>query len=238
MRLILVEDDPVLASAVRSLFDQLHTLDIAQDLRSARQLVRIHQYQLAILDLNLPDGNGQTLCQDLHKKDPSLSILILTGTLAGETAASLLECGADDYLRKPFHGHELTARVQALLRRAHPPEPALLSVANLTLNTHNHIAKRDNQTLHLRRKEFLILEYLMQNCGAALTRGMILRHVWDGKGDPFPNTVDVHIKNLRDQVDRPFAYPLIHTVPGIGYTLCDRSQSIHQSSLKRREVVI
>jgi len=224
MRILLVEDDSSLADSLVALLEEHYAISAAKNLKTARKLLATYTYELIILDLTLPDGNGRELCREIRIKNHTQPILILTGNPDAENAVVLLNLGADDYLRKPFRVEELMARVSALIRRAYPTAQNSLRVADLVLNPHTHIAMRQNKELQLRPKEFAVLECLMRHAGDALTRDMILRYAWDGAEDPFPNTVDVHIKHLRDQVDRPFDTPLIHTVLGIGYTLRDVSK--------------
>ena len=149
-------------------------------------------------------------------------ILILTGAADVTSRVTLLNGGADDYVTKPFSVAELKARLGALLRR--PPTTmgtSTFTVQGLVIDPHRRRVERDGQAIPLRRKEFDILEYLVRNRGRPVTRSMILDHAWDGSKDTWNNTVDVHIKHLRDKIDRPFGTALIKTAYGIGYMIDD-----------------
>ena len=180
----------------------------------------IDEYDLMILDLGLPDIDGFEICKKVRKNRMNVPILVLTGEDDLETKVSLLEAGADDYLTKPFTFAELKARIRALLRRQHQTFASnILSIGDLTLDINKKIAKRGMRIISLRRKEFYLLEYLIRNAGTVLSRGMIMDHVWDSESDSLTNIVDVHIKYLRDQIDRPFDKKLIKTVHGLGYKI-------------------
>src|SRR5262249_38783942 len=147
-------------------------------------------------------------------------ILVLTGIDDLNSRVALLNAGADDYVTKPFSIAELKARLGAILRRApNSYNSSVLSVQDLTIDSERRPVERRGVVIALRRKEFDILEYLVRNSGRPVTRAMILDHVWDGTKDAWNNTVDVHIKHLRDKVDRPFDAPLIKTAYGIGYMI-------------------
>lgn len=135
----------------------------------------------------------------------------------------LLNSGADDYITKPFNGEALKARVAALLRRGQEMrEEKIITVCDMTINVTRREVQRGGVIIPLRRKEFDILEYLVSNHGRVLTRTMIIDHVWEAGTESWNNTVDVHIKYLRDKIDRPFEKPLIKTAYGVGYMIDDK----------------
>jgi DNA-binding response OmpR family regulator len=180
------------------------------------------QYALILLDLNLPDMNGLEVCQELRKTDVLAPILVLTVQKDPLTSVRLLDSGADDYMTKPFNGNVLKARIAALLRRGQEMhQEKVIGVSDLTVNVTRRQVWRSGVCIALRKKEFDILEYLVANHGHALTRSMILDHVWESGAEGWNNTVDVHIKHLRDKVDRPFDKALIKTAYGIGYMVDD-----------------
>jgi two-component system OmpR family response regulator len=170
----------------------------------------------------LPDMAGYDICKDIRSSGSEVPILILTGNKDLGSRVGMLNAGADDYLVKPFSVAELRARLNALLRRA-PAKfgPDMLAVQDLVLDPNRREVERGGKRITLRRKEFDILEYLVRNKGRAVTRSMIFDHVWESTSEKWSNTVDVHIKYLRDKIDRPFAVPLIKTAYGVGYMIDD-----------------
>lgn len=218
MRLLLVEDNVQLASRIVNHVPDGYGVRVVHSGTEALAAVRRYGYGLVVLDLGLPDMTGLEVCRTIRKEGHGMPILILTAVDSVASRVELLGSGADDYLTKPFDSRELTARIEALARR--PPLAPLeedITVGDLTLNCAARSATRSGVRIPLRRKEYAILEYLLRHPGRVVTRQMILNHVWDTGGRSGANTVDVHIKNLRDLIDRPFAEPLIKTAYGIGY---------------------
>jgi len=221
MRLLAIEDDLDFGQSLVTAVRKHYAVDWAKSGKEGLKHVRENDYDLIVLDLGLPDLPGLELCQKIRSLGITTPILILTGQFAqSKDKVSALDCGADDYLIKPIDLDELKARLRALLRRA-PTAIAsnVLSADDLTLDPANRSVRRGQKNLQLRRKEFDLLEYLLRNRNRVVTRGMILEHVWDGQVDLFTNAIDVHIKYLRDKVDRPFSRPFIKTVHGLGYKL-------------------
>ena len=180
-------------------------------------------YNMILLDLQLPDMNGLEICKELRTMNVTAPILVLTAQQDPGMSVQLLDSGADDYVTKPFGGDVLKARIAALLRRSHRPleQEQVITVGDMTLNSTRRQVHRAGVAINLRRKEFDILEYLVVNRGRALTRTMIIDHVWEAGANNWNNTIDVHIKHLRDKIDRPFDKPLIKTAYGIGYMIQD-----------------
>jgi DNA-binding response OmpR family regulator len=176
-------------------------------------------YDLLILDLNLPGLDGLGVLKSLRQRKPSLPVMILTARSRVEDRVQCLDMGADDYLVKPFSFLELSARARALLRRCHLPSESVLAVRDLRLDRVERRVERSGRRIDLTTKEFALLEYLMRNVGRRLTRAMIIEHVWNLTFDSTTNVVDVYINYLRRKVDDGFPFPLIHTVRGVGYEL-------------------
>lgn len=178
-------------------------------------------FDLIVLDLSLPDMSGHDVCRKLRRTGVNTPILILSGIVETDSKINLLHSGADDYVTKPFNGKELEARLKALLRRGHLDTDAqyLLKADDLVLDPRRRQVERSGRNISLRRKEFDILEYLLRNQGRVVTRTMIIDNVWSANSETWNNTIDVHIKALRDKVDRPFGRSLIVTSYGIGYTI-------------------
>jgi len=177
------------------------------------------EYGIIILDIGLPDINGRELCAILRSKY-DIPILALTGFQDIATRVEMLDLGVDDYLCKPFDIQELRARIQALGRRRTKPKVSeRLTYDELVIDTMTHTVSRSGQDIRLRRKEYEILEYLVINQGRVVTRKMIMDHVWNADTKSWINTVDVHIKHLRDKIDKPFPEAYIKTAYGLGYKL-------------------
>jgi len=224
MRILIAEDDSALASFVRKGLEAEHyAVDIAADGEQARATAAEVDYDLIILDLNLPRLDGVSVLRCLRTRKPSMPILVLTGRTRVEDRVQCLDLGADDYLGKPFSFSELSARMRALLRRSHLPAESVLTVEDLKLDRVERRVERAGQRIELTSKEFALLEYLMRNAGRRITRAMIIEHVWNLSFDTSTNVVDVYINYLRRKVDDNFGARLIHTVRGVGYELSYRS---------------
>jgi len=220
MRILIAEDDEALAKFVRQgLESENHSVDVVPDGEQARTAAGSTEYDVVILDLNLPKVDGVAVLRHLRVKKPSLPILILTQRTRVEDRVECLDTGADDYLPKPFSFNELSARIRALARRSHLPSESVLSVADLSLDRVQHLVERCGRKIELTAKEFSLLEYLMRNAGRKVTRSMIIEHVWNLTFDTTTNVVDVYINYLRRKIDDGHNVKLIHTVRGVGYEL-------------------
>ncbi|HTE57942.1 MAG TPA: response regulator transcription factor [Verrucomicrobiae bacterium] len=220
MKLLIIEDNRLLASSLKSYLGKSFVVHTAHTAADGLHQAETKHFDLIILDLHLPDGNGLKVCSKLRAGGVETPILILTASKETTTKVELLDAGADDFLTKPFQAPELRARLQVLLRRgALQFSTARPVFKDLTLDLTTRSVQREDQNIKLRRKEFDILEYLMRNKGRVITRKMILDHVWESDTPASSNTVDVHMKHLRDKVDRPFKTPLIETVYGFGYIM-------------------
>jgi len=223
MRVLIAEDDSALASFVKKGLEAEHyAVDIAADGEQARAMAGELEYDLVILDLNLPLLDGISVLRYLRSRKPSLPILVLTGRNRVEDRVQCLDLGADDYVGKPFSFSELSARLRALLRRSHTPAESVLTVEDLKLDRVERRVERAGRRIELTSKEFALLEYLMRNAGRRITRAMIIEHVWNLSFDTTTNVVDVYVAYLRRKVDRPPGRRLIHTIRGVGYELSGR----------------
>lgn len=222
MKILLIEDNQALAQGLKKQLGKSFIIDTANTGEAGLQRALAGGQDVIILDLSLPDKNGYDVCRSIRLGNIDTPIIILTGAADITSRVTLLNAGADDYLTKPFSVAELRARLGALLRRSpNPSSGEIFSVRDLTIDPHRRRVHRKGKPILLRRKEYDILEYLMRNRGRPVTRAMILDHAWDGTRDSWNNTVDVHIKHLRDKIDRPFGAPLIKTAYGIGYMIDD-----------------
>jgi len=221
MKLLLIEDETAIAEALIQALQTTYIVDRAKTGSIGLLKAGSMTYDAIILDLNLPDVPGLQVCQQLRNDGIESPILILTAEVKVISKIALLDAGADDYLTKPFSLGELKARLRMLLRRSQQPvqDTNILTVGEMTLNRIRHEVEREGQVIKLRRKEFALLECLMQNAGCIVTRDILSNHAWRDNQDPWANTIDVHIKYLRDKIDTPFDRQLIKTVHGLGYKL-------------------
>lgn len=220
-KVLLVEDDRGIAVALSQALQSSYDIDVAMTGQLAVHKTDTGHYDVLILDLELPDMPGLAVCQRLRESGFRSPILILTGDTRTLTKINLLDSGANDYLTKPFSLGELKARLRALTRSGHQPvKPSgTLAISGIELNRKTHEVSRDGVIIKLRLKEFVMLECLMEHAGSVVTRRALTRYAWHGAEDLWTNTVDVHIKHLRDKIDRPFDKRLIRTVHGVGYRL-------------------
>ena len=220
MRVLVVEDDGPLATFVRKGLEAEHyAVDTAGDGEQARSMALESDYDILILDLNLPKLDGIEVLRAVRAKKPCLPVLVLTARSRIEDRVLSLDSGADDCLIKPFSFTELSARVRALLRRGPRTVDTVLQVADLELDRVERKVKRGGKNIELTSKEFALLEYLLRNAGRRVTRSMIIEHVWNLSFDTSTNIVDVYVNYLRRKVDDGFTPRLIHTVRGVGYEL-------------------
>jgi DNA-binding response OmpR family regulator len=220
MRILIAEDDDALARFIRQgLEAENYSIEVVSDGEQARHAAMEQDFDLVILDLNLPTIDGIGVLRHLRLKKPSIPVLVLTQRTRVEDRVECLDTGADDYLGKPFSFSELSARIRALVRRAHLPSESVLRTADLKLDRVSRLVERSGRRIDLTTKEFSLLEYLMINTGRRITRSMILEHVWNLTFDTTTNVVDVYINYLRRKVDDGYPVKLIHTVRGVGYEL-------------------
>lgn len=218
MRILLVEDDPPLASYIRKgLSEEDYSVDTAHDGAIARDMAQASKYDALILDLTLPGLDGTAVLQSLRETQSDVPVLVLTARNKLEERVAVLNMGADDYLVKPFSFSELSARLRALLRRNAQGSNPTMRCDDLEVNTAQRMVKRGGKRIDLTSKEFMLLEYLMRNSGHKVSRAMIVEHVWNLNFDTMTNVVDVYINYLRKKVDEGAEKKLIHTVRGVGY---------------------
>lgn len=220
MRILIVEDEKKIAGFIkRGLKEENYAVDAAFDGPEGLRLAEENPYDLAILDVMLPGMDGVTLTSRLRAKGFAAPIMMLTAKdLVGDKVKGL-DAGANDYLTKPFAFEELLARIRALLRDRPAAPSTTLKAGDLELDLLTHKARRAGRELELSAKEFALLEYLVRNQGAIVTRTMISEHVWDINFDTATNVIDVYINYLRRKIDHGRTHKLIHTVRGSGYTL-------------------
>lgn len=221
MRILLVEDEEKVARFVeRGLKAELYSVDVAKDGKTALHYLSVNTYDLAVLDLNLPDISGQEVLVHIRHSHRSLPVLVLTARDSIADKVENFQHGADDYLTKPFSFTELVLRIKALLRRGQSlHEPDRLQVGELVMDRVAHEVKRGGKFIDLTSKEFALLEYLMGNAGRVLSRTMIVENVWDQSFEGLTNIVDVYVAQLRKKIDDKHEKKLLRTVRGVGYSI-------------------
>jgi DNA-binding response OmpR family regulator len=213
-----VEDQKVLADRIaEGLRDQGMAVDVAYDGATAMEIISYTSFDVIVLDRDLPRVHGDAVCAQLVAGPAAARILMLTAAAAVEDRVDGLNLGADDYLGKPFAFAELVARVRALARRS-PSAPPVVTHGDLVVDRARRRATRAGRPVVLTRKEFGVLEALLAADGGIVSAEDLLEHVWDTTIDPFSNTVSVTVSRLRRKLGGP---PLIETVIGSGYRLCD-----------------
>lgn len=217
VRVLVVEDEDFLAEALRSgLHKEGMAVDIAGDGITALESVAVNEYDVMVLDRDIPGVHGDDVCRQVVAEHPECRILMLTA--AGRLADKVdgLSLGSDDYLVKPFDFPELVARLHALRRRAAPAAPPVLHHGDLRLDPARRDAHRGDRPLRLTRKEFAVLELLMRADGAVLSAEQLLEKAWDEHADPFTNAVRITVSTLRRKLGDP---PILRTATGVGYYL-------------------
>ncbi|MBA9003975.1 MULTISPECIES: response regulator transcription factor [Thermomonospora] len=217
MRVLVVEDEPLLADAIAEwLRNEAHAVDLAHDGEAALERVGVNDYDVVVLDRSLPRVHGDDVCRELVAGGSAARVLMLTAAAEVTDRVAGLGLGADDYLTKPFAFAELAARVQALGRRARPAAPPVLRRAGITLDPARREVFRDGRYVPLSRKEFAVLAELLRADGALVSAEELLEKVWDENADPFTGAVRLTVHKLRRKLGDP---PVVETVTGEGYRI-------------------
>jgi len=220
MRILVVEDESKMAGLLeRGLSRRGHAVDVVANGEDALWKATAVEYEAVVLDVMLPGLDGFATCAELRRRRVWAPVLMLTARDAVADRVSGLDAGADDYLLKPFSFAELEARLRALVRRGARERPAVLEAGHLRLDPAARSAWRGTVELELSPKEFAILELLLQRAGEAVSRYELLEHAWDFAYDNRSNVVDVHVRRLREKIDRPFRRSSLETVRGVGYRM-------------------
>ena len=217
MRVLVVEDERLLADTITAgLRNHAMAVDVAYDGDAALERLAVNDYDVIVLDRDLPVVSGDDVCRTLVESGAETRILMLTAATAVKERVAGLGLGADDYLTKPFAFAELTARIQALARRARPAAPPALERAGIRLDPHLRTVTRDGEHIPLSRKEFAVLVELLRADGGAVSAEQLLERAWDEHIDPFTGVVRFTIMMLRRKLGQP---SVIETVPGAGYRI-------------------
>lgn len=220
MKILLLEDDVRLVGLIaRGLRRDGHAVDPAGTIEDARWLASESVYDVLVLDVMLPDGDGFSLCRELRSTGNWTPVLLLTARDAIDDRVRGLDVGADDYLVKPFAFAELFARLRALARRGSTERPNILACGDVRLDPATHLVKIGGQTLELAGREFALLEYFLRHENEVLTRSRIIDEVWDWAFEGTPRIIDVYVRALRARLGRGPETPRIETLRGVGYAL-------------------
>src|SRR3954451_10795235 len=220
MRVLVVEDEPRMASVIRrSLAKQGLAADVAGRGGQGIWVGAATDYDAIVLDVMLPEVSGFEVCRALRKRGIWSPVLMLTARDSVSDRVEGLDSGADDYLVKPFALAELHARLRSLARRGKPERPSVIEIGDLSLDPALREVRRAGTAIDLSAKEFALLETLMRRAGEVLSRYDLIEHAWDFAYEPRSNVVEVYIRRLRDKVDRPFGRSSIETLRGAGYRL-------------------
>lgn len=223
--ILLVEDEQKIADALKlGLTENGYEVDVAYDGAIGMKLFNKQQYDLVILDINLPGMNGYELCRAVRAKDNNIPVIMLTALNALTDKIEGYDAGADDYIVKPFEFKELLLKVRVLLKRTSQqniPVGNFLKADELEINLDSKEVKRGNVAIQLTAKEFQLLEYLVRNKNKVVSRADIALNVWEIDFDTNTNVIDVYINYLRNKIDKRFNKKLIQTQVGMGYVLRD-----------------
>lgn len=225
MRLLIVEDEVELSKTLKIGLEKLgFAVDVSNDGLEGEDKALINEYDIIILDLNLPGKNGIEICKTLRNENKESAIIMLTARDSIKDRAMGLDSGADDYLIKPFAFEELRARIQALVRRSYKKKNPVITLEKLNINPLSRIAKYNDEEIKLTSKEFDILEFMANKYPEIVSTEDILEHVWNENVDSFSNAVRVHLANLRKKLKSKANFSVIETIKGKGYRLCLNSK--------------
>ncbi len=220
MRILVIEDEKRLAGIIkRGLQEQGYAVDVAHDGDEGQYYAENTPYDLILLDVMLPKKSGMEVCMDLRLNKSATPILMLTARDKVQDRVKGLDCGADDYMVKPFAFTELMARIRALLRRDSPDKSPHIAIGDLVLDPITRQVRKRGEVISLTSKEFTLLDYFMRNSNILLTRTMLEQHAWDYEFDGESNLIEVYIRRLRNKIDAKKGKSLIETVRGAGYRM-------------------
>ncbi len=222
MKVLIIEDEKKVAAFIQKGLEELsHQSEIAYDGLNGIKLAISENFDVIILDINLPIINGFEVCKEIRKTHQNIPILMLTALSSTEDKLMGFDSGADDYLSKPFEFKELIARLKSLTKRSKGFNEVnnLLKFADLEMNLESKIVKRSSTKIDLTAKEFALLEYFLKNKNKVVSRAEIAENVWDISFDTGTNVIDVYVNFLRKKIDKEFTPKLIHSKIGMGYIL-------------------
>ncbi|MDE2037864.1 MAG: response regulator transcription factor [Patescibacteria group bacterium] len=220
MKVLVIDDDRATAETIRiSLASYSHTVEISTDGSDGSFMARSYEYDAIVLDQALPRKDGLTVCKEIRSAGRATPILFLSVDGDTETKVAAFKNGADDYVTKPFSLEELRARLGAVSRRAPEIKKSELSLHDISLDPNTHTVLRGGAMVRLTRKEFNMLEYFMRHPGIVISRAQLMEHIWTADSNPFSNTIEAHLRNLRKKLNAGGAINLIVNMPGRGYIM-------------------
>lgn len=220
MRVLVIDSNRAMREFLKKkLQTECYVVDTSGDGEDGSYLGRVHDYDLILIGDPTARKQSLDITSEIRKTGKTAPIIISSTDTNIDYKVRLLNAGADDYLVRPFEFRELSSRMRALLRRPKSLLPDVLEVDNFALDIRCQKARFGNKMIYFTRKEFALVEYLMRNCGAVVSRGELFEHVWDQEADPFSNTIESHILNVRRKIERWSRRKFIHTVPGRGYKI-------------------
>ncbi|HEY6327960.1 MAG TPA: response regulator transcription factor [Blastocatellia bacterium] len=220
MRILVVEDESSLAnSLVAGLKEECYAVDRAGDGEEAEFLAETNDYDLIVLDLMIPKIDGFQVCRDIRDRKVATPVLMLTALDSVADKVKGLDCGADDYLTKPFSFEEFLARVRALLRRGPLTVASVLNYKDIHMDLIGHSITREGKRIELTGKEYALLEFFLRNPERIISRSQLAEHVWDQYFDPLSNVIDVSISHLRKKIEADGGPRVLHSVRGMGYIM-------------------
>lgn len=220
MKILIVDDDPRVRRSLERILKEEYVVDCASNAEGAEELAYNNYYDVVLLDLMLPDMDGEDLASVMKVRLPNLPIIAISGKTAIEDKDYALRKGCDDYIIKPISTRELKARIHAVIRRYDEKkilETEIMCVRDLIFDKKRRAVTYKDEKIELRKKEIQVLEFMMLNRQKLITRSDILENVWEADANHFSNTVDVHIKHLRNKIENPYNEKFIHTRHGMGF---------------------
>ncbi|NCS99289.1 response regulator transcription factor [Candidatus Parcubacteria bacterium] len=219
MKILIIEDNISVRNVLRiGLEAEGYIIDDVSDGDRGSYFARINKYNLIILDNVLPKKMGNQVCREIRNAGVTTPVLLLSAKSDVNSKIELLETGADDYMIKPFSFEELKSRIKALCRRPEAIKNKVVKVGNLEINSESCEIRKNNKRIYLTRKEFSLLNLLIENIGQVVSRGMIMELVWESNINPFSNTIEAHIRNIRTKIGDP-QKKIIQNIPGRGYKI-------------------
>jgi len=219
VKILIIEDNISVRNVLRiGLEAEGYIIDDVGDGDRGSYFARVNKYNLIILDNVLPKKMGKQVCSEIREAGVSTPVLLLSAKADVDSKISLLNSGADDYMIKPFSFEELKSRIKALTRRPQILTTSIIKIGNLTIDTNNFEIKKGQKKIYLTRKEFTLLNLLIENKGQVVSRGTIMEFAWDSNMDPFSNTIETHIRNIRSKIGDT-RKQIIKNIPGRGYKI-------------------
>lgn len=221
MRILLTEDDQRIARFIqKGLKENAYAVDVVENGEDALYQVEVNNYDLVILDIQIPNKDGFEVCEEIRQNGYNMPILMLTARDTIEDRIYGLDIGADDYLTKPFEFGELLARLRALLRRPRGEMlPTTITIGEIEIDTRSQTAKAKDEVISLTTKEYSLLQYFARNANRVIGREEISEHVWNENFDPFSNLIEVYVNRLRQKLTDNVSSPSLKTRRGAGYIL-------------------